>query len=711
YRDRTWRYEYISQGTEAVFGFTPQELMADPMLWIMQVLPEDQETVFSTCFDHIFAETPYRLEFRLKRKDGNLRWIAGTFSPRWDAREQCWLVHGFCTDITDHKTAEEALHFSQDRLSLLVTANPAVIYSCRASGTYGATSVSPNVEAMLGYPPEAFLDDPQFWLSRLHPDDQARVMADAATLLTQDHLICEYRFLHRDGTYRWVHDELQVLCREQGQPVELVGYWIDISDRKQLEERLQVQLQKEQMLNQMMQAIHQSLDLDQIFATATTAIADIAPADRVEIVQYLPERGIWLNVADYRRCADWPSALGVEIPDEGNAIAAQLKRREIVRIDDAGTINDTVNPELSQVFPGAWLLVPICSGTSLWGSLSVVKNVVKNQPRVEWSESEVDLLVAVANQLAIAIHQSELYQQVQQLNATLETQVHEQTAELQQSLALEELLKRITDKVRDSLDEAQILQTAVNELGVGLRLEGCDTAIYDSDRTTSTIAYEYAQRIQPVKIRQFAMADSTDPDIYRRYLLRGRSCQFCFRHDSVMRPHRRGQFTILSCPIVDDQGILGDLWLFKPSQQHFTNQEIRLVKTVANQCAIALRQSRLYKAAQHQVEELERINQLKDDFLNTVSHEMRSPIANIKMATELLEICLNGLALLSDANSPIARYFQILKDECHREINLINDLLDLSRLDANTEPLILLSLDLAQVLPHLVEPFIDRAAT
>ncbi|HEY9647233.1 MAG TPA: PAS domain S-box protein, partial [Chroococcidiopsis sp.] len=47
YRDRTWRYEYISQGTEAVFGFTPQELMADPMLWIMQVLPEDQETVFS----------------------------------------------------------------------------------------------------------------------------------------------------------------------------------------------------------------------------------------------------------------------------------------------------------------------------------------------------------------------------------------------------------------------------------------------------------------------------------------------------------------------------------------------------------------------------------------------------------------------------------------------------------------------------------------
>lgn len=98
-------------------------------------------------------------------------------------------------------------------------------------------------------------------------------------------------------------------------------------------------------------------------------------------------------------------------------------------------------------------------------------------------------------------------------------------------------------------------------------------------------------------------------------------------------------------------------------------------------------------------------NQRKDDFLSTVSHELRAPMANIRMATQMLAISL------PDLNQPetlAGRYFQILKDECDREINLINDLLDLSRVESGRIELTLTQLNLHHWLPQALEAFTER---
>ena len=86
-------------------------------------------------------------------------------------------------------------------------------------------------------------------------------------------------------------------------------------------------------------------------------------------------------------------------------------------------------------------------------------------------------------QLAIAIQHSELYHH-------LETQVQKRTADLQQALEFETLLKQITDTVRDSLDEHQILQAAVEELSQGLALDCCEAYLYSADLSTSTLTYK-----------------------------------------------------------------------------------------------------------------------------------------------------------------------------------------------------------------------------
>jgi PAS domain S-box-containing protein len=295
-------------------------------------------------------------------------------------------------------------------------------------------------------------------------------------------------------------------------------------------------------------------------------------------------------------------------------------------------------------------------------------------------------------------------------NSELEQQVAERTSQLQQALNLEAGLKRITDKVRDSLDETHILQAVVQELTLTLNILCCDTASYDLIAGTSTVRYQYQPPKQlsplPALSAQGQVISMTCfPEGYRQ-LQQGQYFQFC---DGQSGANRRAA-AILACPIADDQEVLGDLWLFKPEAEAFDELEIRLVQQVANQCAIAIRQARLYQNAQAQVQALQKLNQLKDTFLSTVSHELRSPVANMKVAIRMLTInaCAQQTAPLM-LGSSAERYLKILEDECDREIKLIDDLLDLQWVEEEGQPMVVASVDLQTCLSALVEPFQKRA--
>jgi signal transduction histidine kinase/CHASE2 domain-containing sensor protein len=101
-----------------------------------------------------------------------------------------------------------------------------------------------------------------------------------------------------------------------------------------------------------------------------------------------------------------------------------------------------------------------------------------------------------------------------------------------------------------------------------------------------------------------------------------------------------------------------------------------------------------------QIQELQRIDRLKDEFLSTVSHELRTPLTNIKLSVELLKIATSEEKRL--------HYLKILENECLRETNLINDLLDLQRLEAGTPISDLSLITLLDWLPLIVEPFYRR---
>ncbi len=136
--------------------------------------------------------------------------------------------------------------------------------------------------------------------------------------------------------------------------------------------------------------------------------------------------------------------------------------------------------------------------------------------------------------------------------------------------------------------------------------------------------------------------------------------------------------------------------------------------TECKKAGIAIIESQ--EAAKVRSEEIESLNRLKDEFLSTVSHELRTPLTNMKMAIQMMGIGLEKQKTRETSepannlqnNHKISRYFQILNNECEREISLINNFLDLQRLDTSTKPLVLEKIEVPQWLERVVELYNAR---
>jgi signal transduction histidine kinase/FixJ family two-component response regulator/glycosyltransferase A (GT-A) superfamily protein (DUF2064 family) len=189
-----------------------------------------------------------------------------------------------------------------------------------------------------------------------------------------------------------------------------------ILQRQLAEERLKKQVQKEQLLNQLTQSIRCSLKLNTIFSTAVREIAISLGVDRVAIAKCLPEKQVWINISEYYDSTQLETTLGLEISDENNEISDRLKQSEIVKIDDTNTCSNEIQKRLTQLSPGAWLFVPLKVDSRVWGSICVVKE----NRSYYWQVFEVELLCAVADSVAIAIKQAQIYQEIQSYAQQLE---------------------------------------------------------------------------------------------------------------------------------------------------------------------------------------------------------------------------------------------------------------------------------------------------
>jgi two-component system, sensor histidine kinase and response regulator len=161
-----------------------------------------------------------------------------------DVEELVEALHANNQALHAAKGAEED---ARARLSLLLGAAPVVVYSFRAGGDFAPTFVSDSIQGMLGYRPDEYLQNADFWRSCVHPEDLARVEAEQGRLFEDGRHAAEYRFRKKDGSYCWVSDEQHLTRDAGGHPIEVVGSWSDIDIRKAAEQAVhaaQVELEK-----------------------------------------------------------------------------------------------------------------------------------------------------------------------------------------------------------------------------------------------------------------------------------------------------------------------------------------------------------------------------------------------------------------------------------------------------------------------------------
>ncbi len=135
------------------------------------------------------------------------------------------------------RSIRQARRLAESRLQRVVASSPAVTYALgMVDNRLASTWISENLFDMMGYSADEALGSVWFE-SHLHPDDAPRVLAGFKDILTRGHLLQEYRFRHKDGTFHWVRDEKKLVSKP-GEPVEIVGSWSDISPLKRVEEQL-----------------------------------------------------------------------------------------------------------------------------------------------------------------------------------------------------------------------------------------------------------------------------------------------------------------------------------------------------------------------------------------------------------------------------------------------------------------------------------------
>ncbi len=354
--------------------------------------------------------------------------------------------------------------------------------------------------------------------------------------------------------------------------------------------------------------------------------------------------------------------------DRGSAMGRAIQTHAVVQIADV--LEDPAyafKSELATMGFRSLLVVPMLRQGEPIGAIAVGRS-----ERGPFSDKQIELLRTFAEQAVIAIENERLFKELQARTQDLTRSVEELRA-----------LGEVGQAVSSTLDVETVLTTIVSR---AVHLSGTDGgSIYEYDeaaeeftlRATHNLADDYVEQRRGIRLRRgegvtgrmaLARGPVQVPDITASGA-----------YDSRLREVllRSGARAVLAVPLLREGHLIGGLVVNRNRPGEFPPDVVELLQTFAIQSALAIQNARLFREIADKSQQLEVASRHKSEFLANMSHELRTPLNAIIGFSEVLAEKMFG-----DVNAKQAEYLQDILESGRHLLSLINDILDLSKIEA-----------------------------
>jgi len=318
-----------------------------------------------------------------------------------------------------------------------------------------------------------------------------------------------------------------------------------------------------------------------------------------------------------------------------------------------------------------------------------------------FSEAQIQLLKTFADQAVIAIENVRLFKELQT-----------RTAELTRSVGELKALGEVSQAVSSTLDLQTVLDTIVARAA---QLSGTHGGvIYEYDEATDKFHLRAAHRLEdelvealrrePLRPGEGAtgQAAATRAPFQVTNLLDEKEYTLT-RVRAILA--RLGYRSILAVPLIFEERILGALVVHREESGEFAPEVVNLLQTFATQSALAIQNARLFREIEDKGRQLEAASRHKSEFLANMSHELRTPLNAITGFSEVLLERMFG-----EINPKQTEYLQDILSSGRHLLSLINDILDLSKIEAGRMELTLAQFHLPLALENAITLVKERAA-
>lgn len=250
---------YVNPPAEDIYGVPLEKLRSDPTAWERHVHPEDLEDIHANMDEEkMNVDDDFRIVL-----DGETRWLRARINPIVDDEGTVETLVGVCTDITKQKRAEQNLKENLEFLDAVNDELPGIVYQFRVSpgGEYSFPYLSEGYEAISGVPAGEATTNFQRAIRTVHPDDVDPLLEsieDAIETASPWHH--ELRFQHPDKGIVWAMGSARPTQREDGSLI-FSGVIIDITERKELENNLELKNTRQELAQEIADLGHWSISL------------------------------------------------------------------------------------------------------------------------------------------------------------------------------------------------------------------------------------------------------------------------------------------------------------------------------------------------------------------------------------------------------------------------------------------------------------------